>query len=146
MVVHSRHLRAALAAVVGYYPGFASLEQHPLIEAPFAVLVHHWKALEQYKHNQPDCHDAEYAATTSKHIDVLLAFLDEAYGGKVALESARWSNPLGPTATFDLFWLLLQPGEVVYYKDRGQLLPFVVSLVDHPIAGDSKEQDYLVYI
>src|SRR4051812_7992665 len=71
MIIHSKFLRAALTAVIGYYPGFERMGERQAIEAPYQVLVHNREALEHFKLNQPSCHDAEYAATTAKHIDVL---------------------------------------------------------------------------
>jgi len=129
MVIHSPYLRAALSAVVGYYTNYSTTGDGTVIESPYQVLVHHWRALEKYGHNQPECHDAEYAATTAKHIDVLLSFLKETYGESLEAESNRWNNPSGATATFDLFWVLLKPGEVIYREVKGLLVPFVISSV-----------------
>jgi len=129
MIIHSPYLRAALSAVVGYYSTFSSAGEEIIVEAPYQVLVHHWDALESYKNNQPKWHDQEYAAVTSKHIDVLLSFLRQTYAEKMEAESARWSNPSGGTATFELFWLLLKPGEIVYQESNGHLVPRVISAI-----------------
>ncbi|GAB1311050.1 AAA+ ATPase domain-containing protein [Madurella fahalii] len=142
MKIRSSRLRAALSAVIGYYPGFDVIQAFYAIEAPYCVLVHRWKALEQYKLNQPACHDAEYAAATARDIDVLLSFLEEKYSEKISLESARWANPLGATATFDLFWLLLEPGEIVYREKHGQMVPFIVSGIESVPPGHG----YQVYL
>lgn len=142
MKIHSSRLRAALSAVLGYYPGFDIIQGHCVIEAPYRILVHRWKALEQYKLNQPACHDAEYAAATARDIDVLLSFLEETYSEKLSLESGRWTNPLGATATFDLFWLLLKPGEIIYKEEHGQMVPFIVSGMENV----PSDQGYQVYL
>jgi hypothetical protein len=146
MVIRSSHLRAALQAVIGYYPGFEIIQDDCEIEAPFRVLVHHWKALERYKLDQPACHDAEYAATTSRHIDVLLAFLEDMYSQKLALETSRWANPAGGTATFDLFWLLLEPGQIVYHEKDGQMVPFIVSELDIANQQGATQPGYEVWL
>ncbi|KAK1757422.1 ATPase [Echria macrotheca] len=129
MLIHSPYLCAALSAVVGYYPGFTSVAEGTVIETPYRVVLHHWEALERYKDNQPDSHDAEYKATTAKHIDALLAFLRETFSEQLAAEARRWENPSGATATFDLLWLLLKPGEIVYRNKDGYLTAYVVSSV-----------------
>lgn len=143
MIVHSPHLRDAISAVVGYYTSFSSSGKEMVVKAPYQVLVHHWDALQEYKTNQPECHSAEYAATTATHIDVLLSFLDQTFSEKIAHEKARWDNPSGGTATFDLFWLLLKPGEIVYQEVQGHLVPRVISTVQRsdPVRA---EESYMV--
>ncbi|KAK3397828.1 hypothetical protein B0T20DRAFT_232776 [Sordaria brevicollis] len=127
MVIHSEHLKAALSAVVSYYREFSP--EYGIIRAPYQVLVDHWKELELYKLNQPTCHDAEYAETTSKHIDVLLSFLKKTFSERFAAERLRQEDPRGPMATFDNFWTLLKPGTVIYRDRNGTLVPYIISLV-----------------
>ncbi|KAK3694245.1 hypothetical protein B0T22DRAFT_65433 [Podospora appendiculata] len=127
MTIYSPHLLAALNAVVGFYPSFESfMGEQVVIESPYQVLVHHWKALELYKMNQPACHDAEYATTTTKHIDVLLSFLRTTFAEKMDAEAKRWN---AGAATFDLLWLLLKPGEIIYKEDEGLLTPYILNSV-----------------
>ncbi|KAK4216539.1 hypothetical protein QBC37DRAFT_454518 [Rhypophila decipiens] len=137
MKVHSPELIAALAAVVGYYPDIEadlSTPDKPVtFEEPYCELVHHWRELESYKLNQPACHDRSYAATTEKHIDILLGYLRKHFDGKLEAEWARWNNPHGKaTATFEMFWMLLKPGEVVYLEKFGEMVPHMVSGVSPP--------------
>ncbi|KAA8632822.1 hypothetical protein SMACR_02851 [Sordaria macrospora] len=127
MVIHSDHLKAALSAVVSYYREFSP--EHGIIRAPYQVLVDHWRELELYKLNQPSCHDAEYADTTTKHIDVLLSFLRATFAERFAAERLRQEDPRGAMATFDNFWTLLKPGTVIYRDRNGTLVPYIVSLV-----------------
>ncbi|KAJ4414725.1 hypothetical protein N0V85_003022 [Neurospora sp. IMI 360204] len=127
MVIHSDHLKAALSAVVSYYREFSP--EHGIIRAPYQVLVNHWKELELYKLNQSSCHDAEYADTTTKHIDVLLSFLKTTFSERFAAERLRQEDPRGPMATFDNFWTLLKPGTVIYRDRNGTLVPYIISLV-----------------
>ncbi|RYC56990.1 hypothetical protein CHU98_g9218, partial [Xylaria longipes] len=128
MVIHSRHLINALAAVVGYYPGISFTGNVVKIEAPYSVLVHHREALAQYKSSQLGTHDGEYAATTSKHIDVLLGFLEQTCGQLIRDEDER-NNRETPTATYDWLWLLLRPGEVIYTRYDSTWSPFAISRV-----------------
>ena len=126
MIIHSKHLQAALNAVIGYYPGTDFIGERVSIDAPYRVLVHYRKELELYKVNQPIFHDEEYATTTAKHIDVLLGFLKATFGPQIEAEEHRW-NASVPMATFDLFWLLLKPGEILYVKEDNHWNPCVIS-------------------
>lgn len=126
MVINSQHLKNALAAVVSYYPGVDFLNKRVSIAAPYQVLVHHMKELEVYKQNQPKTHDSEYAETTAKHIDILISFLEKTMGEDIEKEERRWANKT-PTATFEYYWLLLKPGQVIYVEENGHYSPYVVS-------------------
>jgi len=129
MIIHSGHLINALRAIVGYYPGGTSFTgDRAKIEAPYEILIHHRAALARYKFSQPSCHDADYASTTVKHIDILLEFLEKTYGLRIRAEEARHGRST-PTATWEYLWLLLRPGEVVYNKLDNVWTPFVISEV-----------------
>ncbi|KAF4974139.1 hypothetical protein FZEAL_8904 [Fusarium zealandicum] len=129
MTIHSEHLINALRAVVAYYP-YINLEGKSItINSPYRVLYHHRQELADYRESQPAAHDAEYAATTAKHIDVLLKFLDDNLGDKIRREEERHQLKT-PRATFDLFWLLLKPGEVIYAKRYDIWTPYVISSVN----------------
>ncbi|KAI0108891.1 P-loop containing nucleoside triphosphate hydrolase protein [Nemania sp. FL0031] len=136
MIIRSRHLINALAAVVSYYPGATFSGDEVKVEAPYAVLTHHRDALESYKTSQPETHDEEYAATTSKHIDVLLGFLEETQGQQIREENERNARKT-PTATYDLLWLLLQPGEVIYTRYDSTWTPFAISRVFKKITANA---------
>ncbi|KAI1368258.1 P-loop containing nucleoside triphosphate hydrolase protein [Xylaria arbuscula] len=128
MLIRSRHLINAIAAVVGYYPGTSLINEEVKIAAPYSVLIHHRAALLRYKNTQPETHDAEYASITSKHIDILVDFLEQTYGQKIREEGLRHSRKT-PTATYEWLWLLLRPGEVVYTRYDNNWTPFVISRV-----------------
>ena len=130
MIIHSQALKNALCAVVSYYTGENMSNSLLTIPAPYRVLVHHMKELELYKFNQPKSHDEAYAEMTATHIDVLLSFLGTTVGKRIEEEKSRWARPT-PTATFDNFWMLLKPGEVIYKKEFGFWVPYVVSQVFH---------------
>ncbi|RYP65441.1 hypothetical protein DL771_008313 [Monosporascus sp. 5C6A] len=131
MVINSIHLINALKAVVGYYPGTSLIGDCVKIRAPYQILVHHRAALARHKVSQPETHDEEYAFTTSKHIDVLLSFLDKTLGKQIREEEER-HNSGTPKATFDNLWLLLKPGSVIYTEKDHKWTPFVVSSVVIP--------------
>ncbi|KAJ9152151.1 ATPase family AAA domain-containing protein 3B [Pleurostoma richardsiae] len=143
MAIHSKHLKDALNAVIGYYPGTNFMGDSVTIDAPYHALIHHRDALARYKTAQPACHDSEYVATTAKHIDVLLGFLDKTFGEKIRDELERHKNK-PPAATFEWYWLLLKPGEVVYSKIKNVWTPFMVSRVDHVMGSGNRLNSYTI--
>ncbi|KAH8899374.1 ATPase [Thozetella sp. PMI_491] len=145
MVIHSKHLQAALNAVSGYYPGVDFIGERVTVEAPYKVLIHCRKELELYKINQPSCHGEEYTTTTSKHIDVLLTFLRSTYGPTIEAEENRWNLDV-PLATFDLFWLFLKPGEIIYFKANNRWVPSIISWMgpSHH-TGNGKKNAYVIH-
>lgn len=128
MVIHSKPLINALNAVIGSYPQTNFLGDTVTIYAPYQPLVHYRDALSRYRIAQPASHDEEYAATTAKHIDVLLGYLDKTYGDKIREEQARHKRS-PPVATSEWFWLLLKPGEVVYRQIQNVWTAFVIDHV-----------------
>ncbi|KAI1273067.1 P-loop containing nucleoside triphosphate hydrolase protein [Xylaria sp. FL0933] len=136
MVIRSRHLINALAAVVGYYPGTSFTGDEVKIEAPYAVLIHHRAALLRYKTRQPETHDEEYASTTSKHIDILVGFLEQKYGQQIREEGYRHARKI-PTVTYEWLWLLFRPGEVIYTRHDNAWSPFVISRVTKKITTNA---------
>ncbi|KAF4967303.1 hypothetical protein FSARC_5133 [Fusarium sarcochroum] len=142
MTIHSEHLINALRAVVAYYP-YINLEGKSInLSAPYRLLYHHRQELAHYKDHQPSIHDSEYAATTAKHIDVLLKFLDDNLGEEIHREEERHQLET-PMATFDLFWLLLKPGEIFYAKRNDIWTPYVISEVN--INKSAENGPYDVY-
>ncbi|KAF2969434.1 hypothetical protein GQX73_g4108 [Xylaria multiplex] len=137
MNIHSQHLIHALQAVISYYPRVNVQDSPVSIPAPYRLLYLHRVELARYRDNQPSAHSPEYAAITAHHIDVLLNFLAENMGETLAKEEAL-HNLDNPSATFDLFWLLLKPGEIIYGKRYGLWTPYVISAVR---AGSSSTFD-----
>ncbi|KAJ6442905.1 ATPase [Purpureocillium lavendulum] len=130
MIVHSEHLTNALQAVIAYYPS-VYLSSPPRFKAPYRALYHHRRELAEFRDNQPSCHDAEYAATTAQHIDVLLRFLQGNLGDALTQEEERHAlDP--PLATHEYFWLLLKPGTVFYTKKHGIWTAYVLSSFSAP--------------
>lgn len=144
MVIKSIHLINALKAIVGYYPGISFLGESVKINAPYQVLVHHRDELARYQSSQPATHDAEYASTTARHIDVLLNFLKKTLGDQIHEEEMRHDNVI-PSATFDKLWLILKPGEVIYAKQDYKWTPFVISSVkDSSSDGEKGPSAYTI--
>ena len=128
MNIYSEPLIHALQAVISYYPR-VNLQGCPIsIPAPYRLLYLHRDDLARYKDNQPKCHSKEYAEKTSAHIDVLLEFLQDNMGETLKREEAL-QKLAHPSATFDLFWLLLKPGSIFYTKRYGLWTPYVISSV-----------------
>jgi hypothetical protein len=137
MNIHSEYLIHALRAVISYYPR-VNLQGCPIsVPAPYRVLYLHRAELAHYRDNQPKSHSPEYATITGRHIDVLLKFLAENLGKTLANEEALHKMD-HPSATFDLFWLLLKPGQIFYAKRYDIWTPFVISSVK---AGSSNTFD-----
>lgn len=128
MNIHSKHLLHALQAVIGYYPR-VNLQDCPVsIPAPYRLLYLHRAELAAYRDNQPKCHDAAQAEATAHDINVLLDFLAQNMGETLVKEDAL-HKLAHPSATFDLFWLLLKPGQIIYAKRFGLWTPYVISAV-----------------
>lgn len=110
MHVLSNSIIHALRSVVQYYPG-QDLSSDPLkIDSPYAILVHHYDELMEYREKvKPDvskelCYRDRNAY---EHIGVLKSFLDEHIMPAVEAERAR--NKRG-AFTFDMYWVLMKPG------------------------------------
>ncbi|KAI3321502.1 P-loop containing nucleoside triphosphate hydrolase protein [Xylariaceae sp. AK1471] len=128
MNIHSEYLIHALRAVISYYPR-VNLQGCPIsVPAPYRVLYLHRAELAHYRDNQPKSHSPEYATITARHIDVLLNFLAENLGKALTTEEALHKMD-HPSATYDLFWLLLKPGQIIYAKRFDIWTPFVISSV-----------------
>ncbi|KAF3764453.1 P-loop containing nucleoside triphosphate hydrolase protein [Cryphonectria parasitica EP155] len=144
MVVKSKHLIAAFNAVVGSYLGTNFFGDTVTIRAPYCPLIRYRSALSRYRSAQPACHDDEYAATTAKHIDVLLEYLDKAYGNQIREEEARHKRS-PPVATFEWLWLAFKPGEVVYRKIHDVWTAFVIGNVSAKHRADNgKVKEYKI--
>ncbi|KAH8167698.1 hypothetical protein CIB48_g517 [Xylaria polymorpha] len=128
MNIHSQYLIHALQAVISYYPRVNLQDSPASIPAPYRLLYLHRAELARYRDNQPSSHSPEYAETTARHIDVLLNFLAENMGETLVKEEALHKMD-HPSATFDLFWLLLKPGQIIYAKRYALWTPYVISRV-----------------
>ncbi|KAK5992841.1 ATPase family AAA domain-containing protein 3B [Cladobotryum mycophilum] len=143
MIIYSEHLVNALRAVISYYPSSSLNGKTIQVSAPYRMLYHHRQELAEYRTNQPSVHSPEYVETTSKHIDILLKFLEENLGAELSREEERHKLET-PMATFDYFWLLLKPGEVIYTKRYDIWTPYVISSVNIGSRAHANHDSYRI--
>ncbi|KAJ0322471.1 hypothetical protein COL5a_008701 [Colletotrichum fioriniae] len=147
MIIHSPHLINALRAVVAYYPNVNLLGDTVTVDAPYRVIVHHLDALRQYRFHQPASHSTEYARLTANHIDVLLAFIDQAVGESIRNEQERHRRNV-PVATFQNYWMALKPGEVIYVNHDDLWEPHVISSTyqDVTLSGRNRHLQVVAWV
>lgn len=117
--IHSVPIMQALRSVVQYYPSQDLSSDIIKVSAPYAVLVHHYEELMQYRErckaaaNSSDdlCVREESAY---EHIGVLKSFLDENI--MPAVEAERERNSRG-FHTFDMHWLSAKPGDTLFVRN-----------------------------
>ncbi|KAH7378244.1 hypothetical protein BKA66DRAFT_466882 [Pyrenochaeta sp. MPI-SDFR-AT-0127] len=144
--IYSRSIVNALQSVVNYYP-YRTVVGHPIdIYEPYAILVHHWDLLEQFREQfNPNNTNFEVGdcevSDTYEHLGYLLSFMEMEMRGKVNNEYERWKQPV-PKASFEMLWLLLAPGADVYCDedDNGSKEPWVVSHVTFNVLNKSWNQ------
>lgn len=127
--IYSHAVLNALQAVINYYPGHAIVGDHVELYEPYAILVHHWDDLKDYRDKfSPDVLAQDESAKecaltdTYEHLGYLLNFLEEIWGDKVRREQQRWAQPV-PMATYEMLWLLLRPGTDVYFDLHAKSTP-----------------------
>ena len=135
--IYSHCVIDALQAVVNYYPRHSVIGDPIEIFEPYAILVHHWDELKEYREqyrpelleNNEDASDC-VVKDTYEHLGYILDFLEDRWGEKVRQEKERWARDV-PTASYEMLWLLLKPGTDIYYDvDRSKSRePYVVSHV-----------------
>lgn len=110
--IHSLAIINALRSVISYYP-YKSVDGDPVdIYAPYAILVHHWELLEEFRERFNSESETKAAVNcevsdTYEHLGILLDFLESKVGENVRKERKRWSEPV-PKVSFDMLWLLLK--------------------------------------
>lgn len=114
MNILSGALIQALRKVVQYYPGQDLSSDIVKIDAPYAILVHHYKELMAYREKiSPEV--AEELCSREKdayeHIGILKTFLDEHVMPAVEEEHARNERK---AITFDMYWVFLKPGTMFH--------------------------------
>ncbi|KAL1896785.1 hypothetical protein Sste5346_004418 [Sporothrix stenoceras] len=115
MIIHSPYLTDAIDAVN------ESTSMATQLKEPYAKLYHMREDLARFRDNQPVYHGEQQRATTAKHIDVLLDYLQSTLGDRCRAEERRYAqNP--PMATFNMSWLLYKPHEVAYAQVPGRQL------------------------
>jgi len=134
--INSSAIIAALQSVVEYYPGQSFLGDSVRIQAPYAILIHHQKELEAYRHDlrkiniDGSADICQRQQDAYNHLGILLDFLRDTIGAEVEAERQRHSRGF---ATFEMLWLLFKPGVDVYAPnvfERDLLEPSVVQEVN----------------
>ena len=149
--IYSRTIINALQSVVNYYPDETLSGYSIDIYKPYAILVHHWEPLEQFRASfHPDAvgritDDCE-VHDTYEHLGYLLEFMERELRDEIDKEHARWEQHI-PKASFEMLWLLFPPGVDVYYDEdgNGSQEPYVISEVSFGILIQSWD-DYEVYL
>lgn len=132
-------IREALRAVVDYYPEYNFDSKNLKIYWPYPVLTHYDEALERYQKRfenrectTPTC-SSQHA---HKHISILRDFVRQKTGDSVDEERKRHERGY---VTFEMLWLLFQPGDDVLYDMNllGEPQPYVMKQLDWDGEGGS---------
>ncbi|KAI1195290.1 P-loop containing nucleoside triphosphate hydrolase protein [Nemania serpens] len=126
----------ALRSVVQYYPS-QDLTGDIVIHWPYAILVHHYDELAQFRDEvgHKDERDlCEREKSLHGDLGLLLQYLDRSVMEEVRKEQER--NKRGFN-TFDYRWVALKPGTTVLdeFRDQTELRPYVI----HSIEGGTFE-------
>ncbi|KAF2438970.1 P-loop containing nucleoside triphosphate hydrolase protein [Karstenula rhodostoma CBS 690.94] len=125
----------ALRSVVQYYPGQDLSSDVLKIDSPYAILVHHYDELMEYRERvkpgvaEELCYRDRHAY---EHLGILKDFLDEQVMPAVEAERAR--NKRG-AYTFDMYWVMQKPGTAYlgHWLEDGEYYVGVV----HSLGGGS---------
>jgi hypothetical protein len=136
MHIHSSSIIHALRSVVKYYPDQNLMGETVVIPAPYAILVHHEKELNDYKERchpslqtEPICPKEKNAY---EEINVLQEFLKQTIMPDVELERERNKKGL---ETFDMIWLSRRPGKTFKFRPSNDTSSWVVGVVDYVKGG-----------
>ena len=132
--INSPAIITALKTVVGVYPGQNWMEDSITIPEPFAILVHHEEELRSYRGQFSPGKAAskdevcERKGYSYEHLTILQDFLHDRIGASVEAERQRHKRGV---ATFEMLWLLLKPGQDIYYdtEHEGHLSAYVIESV-----------------
>lgn len=120
----------ALQTIVEYYPGQNLSGDVVEFAWPYAILVHHYDELKDFKTKCQSVDISELCAREKdapEHIDRLVEFLDENIMKSIRAERTRLAKGFH---TFENFWIPYKPGRTVgTFTDRGEWQPYVVSEV-----------------
>lgn len=120
----------ALQNIVEYYPG-QNLSGHAVEVAwPYAILVHHYDELQDFKRKCQSKDVSELCAREKdapEHIDHLIQFLDENIMERVIAEKNRLKKGF---YTFEDTWVAYKPGRTVGdFTNQEKWQPYVISEV-----------------
>jgi hypothetical protein len=138
MHIHSQAVIHALRSVVRYYPGQSLMGETVVIPAPYMILVHHEKELNEYKER---CHPSNLKGPICPRerdafhdISLVQDFLEQRIMPKVRLERERNLKGL---ETYDMMWVRRKPGSSMRYKttDSSEWRTGVVQSLQDGIQG-----------
>jgi len=108
--INSSQLHKALKEVVKFYPAHPlNFDKQASFESPFMLLNHYRDDLKEYAEKEGD-------ETTSKHMDLLLQFLESEAGEKGV--EAKHQLEAG-MVTFKMLWSVFRPGDLLYSTEYG---------------------------
>jgi hypothetical protein len=159
MNINSPALIEILTSVVSYYPS-VNLEGGEIsIKEPYPLIAHHLTELERYVNetqdgkakislansiqseaSSPDVKDicpSDIVVEASKHVNIVLDFVDKIYKNMVKNELARYVQK---KCTFRMLWLLFKPGDTIYHDTGGHCSAYVVKDVSMDPAILSKSE------
>lgn len=129
--IYSLAIINALRTVVDYYPGQDLSGDVVGVAWPYAILVHHYDQLRDFKTSCQDKQPEELCVRerdAPEHIDHLLRFLDDTVMEKVRAEQERMKRGF---YTYENLWIYYKPGRTVaQYTTEGSWHPFVVSEIE----------------
>jgi hypothetical protein len=121
MHIHSPAIIHTLRSVVDYYPGQDLLGETLVIPAPYAILVHHEKELNEFKErcspsNQTQSSSCPKEQHAYQDLKILQDFLEETIMPAVRVERARNERGL---ETYNMMWLRMKPGATILLSLAG---------------------------
>lgn len=133
-----------LRGVSSYYPGL-NLDGATLhLTEPYAVVAYHYKEIEAFQatYDESDSTSEEKESGSSLtnfpkrcdretylHVKTILGFIKEnIWKDRITLEQSRHARP-EPVCTYNMLWLLYEPGSTVYIESDGRLAAYIVQSV-----------------
>lgn len=129
LIIHSKPLNNALASLVSlsYYPIHSPPEETFIHVEPYALLMHHFTAIEDFAMSGKHGKEPEEAKDTDtspaveqpmiavQHMKLLYNFLKPQYDDSIKRCLDSLSQPV-PKISFDMLWYLFRPGVDVYIQ------------------------------
>lgn len=131
--IYSPAILNALRSVVQYYPSQDLSGSNIEVKWPYAILVHHYDALQQFKANCVAKDPDELCAREKDayaHITQLLNFLDENIMERVRAEEERVEEGFH---TFENLWIIFKPGSTAVFRNLHS--EWKAMVISHVIGG-----------
>lgn len=119
--IKSKELKAALVHVMGEVKGISLAEDTPSLD-PDMIFLHvpelreYMKELKSYSKSENKKKKAKAAAVTSKHLKVLIKYLDKDYD---KIKKTLYPMLANNTITFELLWALFKSNDIAYTPTYG---------------------------